>query len=128
MLPDDQPRYASADDSGASQVVKHPSDADGQDKTPHDPNSGQGFVVPVELPIIPLRGMVVFPQTLTPLMVGQPRSVRLVDDVAAGDRLVGLIASKDADNENPGPDDLVQIGTVGAVHRLFRAPDGTIRL
>ena len=46
----------------------------------------------------------------------------------AGDRLIGLVASKNPDLENPGPDDLYEVGTVATVHRLFRAPDGTIRL
>ncbi|MEJ2757023.1 MAG: endopeptidase La, partial [Anaerolineales bacterium] len=51
-----------------------------------------------------------------------------VDDVVSGNRLVGLVASKDPELETPGPDDLYQVGTVATVHRLFRAPDGTIRL
>jgi ATP-dependent Lon protease len=84
--------------------------------------------LPEELPILPLRGVVVYPQTAVPLTIGQPRSIRLVDDVASGQRLIGLLTSKDADNENPGPEQLYQIGTVAMIHRLFRAPDGTIRL
>ncbi len=84
--------------------------------------------VPEELPILPLRGVVVYPQTAVPLTIGQPRSIKLVDDVASGQRLIGLVTSKDAEAENPGPDDLYQIGTVAMIHRLFRAPDGTIRL
>jgi ATP-dependent Lon protease len=84
--------------------------------------------LPDELPILPLRGVVVYPQTAVPLTIGQPRSIRLVDDVASGQRLIGLLTSKDADNENPGPDQLYRIGTVAMIHRLFRAPDGTIRL
>lgn len=84
--------------------------------------------LPDELPILPLRGVVVYPQTAVPLTVGQPRSIRLVDDVASGQRLIGLLASKDPDNENPGPDQLHKVGTVAMIHRLFRAPDGTIRL
>jgi ATP-dependent Lon protease len=84
--------------------------------------------LPVELPILPLRGVVVYPHTSMPLTIGQPRSITLVDDVVSGDRLVGLVASKDPDLETPGPEDLYQIGTLATVHRLFRAPDGTIRL
>lgn len=84
--------------------------------------------LPSSLPILPLRGLVVYPQTGVPLTIGQPRSIRLVDDVVVGDRLIGLIASKDPDLENPGPENLYQIGTVAMIHRLFRAPDGTIRL
>jgi ATP-dependent Lon protease len=85
--------------------------------------------IPSELPILPLRGVVVYPQTAVPLTIGQPRSIRLVDDVMAGeDRLIGLVASKDPDLDAPGPEDLYPVGTVAIVHRLFRAPDGTIRL
>ena len=85
--------------------------------------------IPSVLPILPLRGLVVYPQTAVPLTIGQPRSIRLVDDVVAGEtRLVGLIASRDPDLETPEPKDLFAVGTVAMVHRLFRAPDNTIRL
>jgi len=85
-------------------------------------------ILPPSLPILPLRGLVVYPQTGVPLTIGQPRSIKLVDDVAVGDRMIGLIASKDLELENPGPENLYQIGTAAVIHRLFRAPDGTIRL
>jgi ATP-dependent Lon protease len=85
--------------------------------------------IPSVLPILPLRGVVVYPQTAVPLTIGQPRSIRLVDDVVAGnERLIGLVASKDPDLESPEPEDLYSTGTVAIVHRLFRAPDDTIRL
>jgi ATP-dependent Lon protease len=85
--------------------------------------------IPPELPILPLRGVVVYPQTAVPLTIGQPRSIKLVDDVMAGEeRLIGLVASKDPDLDSPAPEDLYSVGTVAIVHRLFRAPDGTIRL
>lgn len=85
--------------------------------------------IPTQLPILPLRGLVVYPETAVPLSIGQPRSIRLVDDVlSADDRLIGLVTSKDPQNEHPGPKDLYKVGTVASVHRLFRAPDGTIRL
>lgn len=85
--------------------------------------------IPTVLPILPLRGVVVYPQTAVPLTIGQPRSIRLVDDVVAGnERLIGLVASKDPELESPEPEDLYSTGTVAIVHRLFRAPDDTIRL
>ncbi|HLE91655.1 MAG TPA: endopeptidase La [Anaerolineales bacterium] len=83
---------------------------------------------PDVLPILPLRGVVVYPHTAVPLTVGQPRSIKLVDDVVAGDKLVGLLASKDPELETPGPNDLYRIGTIAIIHRLLRAPDGTVRL
>lgn len=83
---------------------------------------------PAEVPILPLRGLVVYPETAIPLTVGQPRSVKLVDEVVAGDRLVGLVTAHDPENETPGPGEVYTTGTLAAIHRLFRAPDGTIRL
>ena len=85
--------------------------------------------IPTVLPIMPLRGLVVYPQTAVPLTIGQPRSIRLVDDVVASEeRLIGLIASRNPELETPEPQDLFPVGTVAMVHRLFRAPDDTIRL
>ena len=84
---------------------------------------------PDVLPILPLRGVVVYPTTAVPLTVGQPRSVRLVDEVTGGEaKLVGLVAARDPELEQPGPNDLYTVGTIATVHRLLRAPDGTIRL
>ncbi|MBX3063784.1 MAG: endopeptidase La [Anaerolineae bacterium] len=84
--------------------------------------------IPDEIPILPLRGLVVYPQTAMPLNVGQPRSIRLVDEAVAADRLVGLIAARNPEQETPGPDEIYRVGTLAAIHRLFRASDGTIRL
>jgi ATP-dependent Lon protease len=83
---------------------------------------------PEIVPILPLRGVIVFPQTAVPLTIGQPRSIKLVDDVVAGTRFIGLVAAKDPNIETPGPEDLYTIGTLATIHRLLRAPDGTIRL
>jgi ATP-dependent Lon protease len=94
-----------------------------EDITDQQPDS-----IPEELPILPLRGLVVYPQTAVPLTIGQPRSVRLVDDAMAGDKLIGLVTSKNPELENPNPEDLYNTGTVAVIHRMFRAPDGTIRL
>jgi len=89
------------------------------------PDSDQ---MPSEVAILPLRGLVVYPQTALPLTIGQPRSIKLIDDIAVSNRLVGLVTSQNPDLENPGPDHLFKIGTLGMIHRLFRAPDGTIRV
>jgi ATP-dependent Lon protease len=84
--------------------------------------------IPEELPILPLRGVVVYPLMVLPLTVGQPRSVRLIDDAVVSDRLVGLVASKDAEIEEPAPDEVNRIGTVALIHRLIKSPDGTMRI
>jgi ATP-dependent Lon protease len=94
-----------------------------------DASSKKTGDVPQVLPILPLRGLVVFPSTAVPLTIGQPRSIRLVDDVMEADeRVIGLVASRDPQLEAPEPSDLYSVGTVAMVHRMFRAPDGTIRL
>lgn len=104
------------------------SDEDVEEEQPFEPEELEDQI-PSVLPILPLRGVVVYPQTAVPLTIGQPRSIRLVDDVVAGDeRLIGLVASTDPDLETPGPKDLFSVGTVAIVHRLFRSPDDTIRL
>jgi ATP-dependent Lon protease len=81
-----------------------------------------------DLPLLPLRGLVVFPESAVPLTVGQPRSIKLIDDVVAQELKVVLVAAKDPSLETPNPDDIHTIGTLAAVHRFFRAPDGTIRV
>ncbi len=91
-------------------------------------DEGTAIDLPEELPILPLRGLVVYPQTAIPLTVGQERSIQLVDEVVAGNRMIGLVASKDPSLGSPGPEEVQQIGTLATIHRLFRTPDGTIRL
>ena len=100
------------------------------DDTPPEELEEEGTAIdlPEELPILPLRGLVVYPQTAIPLTVGQERSIQLVDDVVAGNRMVGLVASKDPSLGTPGPDQVQTVGTLATIHRLFRTPDGTIRL
>nr|WP_231854265.1 endopeptidase La [Anaerolinea thermophila] len=91
-------------------------------------NPSGGAQIPGNLPILPLRGLVVYPQIAVPLTIGQPRSIRLVDDVVIGEKLIGLVTSRNPELDNPGPEDLYSYGTVAVVHRMFRVPDGTIRL
>ncbi len=84
-------------------------------------------VLPSELPILPLRGVVVYPLTAIPLTVGQERSLKLVDDLGSG-QMVGLVTSLDEELDVPGPDEVHRVGTLATIHRLFRLPDGNIRL
>jgi ATP-dependent Lon protease len=86
------------------------------------------FTIPDALPVLPLRETVVFPLTAVPLAVGQPRSVRLVDDVMRGNRLLALVAQRDPTIEPATPDILYRVGTVGVIHQLARVPDGSVRL
>jgi ATP-dependent Lon protease len=92
-----------------------------------DENDSEKY--PEVLPVLPLRGLVVYPQTAVPLTIGQARSIRLVDDVMAQDeRIIALVTSRNPELETPGPSDLFEVGTIAMVHRMFRAPDGSIRL
>ncbi|HEY4094032.1 MAG TPA: endopeptidase La [Baekduia sp.] len=84
--------------------------------------------VPETLPVLPLRETVPLPDTLTPLAIGQERSVQLVNDVLAGDRLLVMVASRNPELETPGPEDLYDVGVVGAVARMIKIPDGTLRI
>ena len=88
----------------------------------------QSVSVPEALPVLPLRDTVAFPETMLPLAVGQERSIKLVDDVLGGNRMMVMAASTDPENENPGPDQLYRVGVVGVVARMMKVPDGTVRI
>lgn len=83
---------------------------------------------PTELPILPLRDTVLFPMVALPLSVGRERSVKLVDEAAPGDKLIGVVVQRDASIEHPTPEDLYWIGTIAYIHQVFKLPDGTSRL
>src|SRR5436190_17190824 len=84
--------------------------------------------IPGTLPVLPLRETVPLPDTLTPLAVGQERSVALVNDVLAGNRMLVMVASKNPELEQPAPEDLYDIGVVGSIARMLKVPDGTLRI
>jgi ATP-dependent Lon protease len=83
---------------------------------------------PAALPVLPLKETVVFPQSMSPLAIGQERSVRLIDDVVAGDRLLALVTARDGSIESPGWDDIYEVGTVALIHKMIKVPDGTLRI
>ncbi|MGH3031697.1 MAG: LON peptidase substrate-binding domain-containing protein, partial [Gaiellaceae bacterium] len=80
------------------------------------------------LPILPLRDIVVFPDSMTPLAVGQERSIRLVDEAVAGDRTIALVTSRTAEEEAQGAEDLYEVGASAVIHKMIRVPDGTLRV
>jgi ATP-dependent Lon protease len=84
--------------------------------------------IPDILPVLPLRDTVVYPFAVQPLGVGQERSIRLIDDVMRGNRLVVLVAQKSAEIEQARPDEIFKIGTVSRIARMIRMPDGTIQI
>ena len=84
--------------------------------------------IPEELPILPLRKAVVYPLTAQPLTVGKPRSIKLIDDAVLGKRIIGLVAAKNPEVDEPGPDDIYPVGTAAMILGLRKAPGGTILL
>ncbi len=85
--------------------------------------------IPEVLPILPLRNVVVFPLAFVPLSVGQPRSIRLVDDIAGlPERVIGLVTMTNPEVPEPGPDGVYQVGTAAYVHRIVKSGEGNIGL
>jgi len=87
-----------------------------------------GDELPATLPVLPLKETVVFPESMTPLAIGQERSITLIDDVVAGDRLLALVTVRDEEPDTPAWDDLYDVGTAAVVHKMIRVPDGTLRI
>jgi ATP-dependent Lon protease len=84
--------------------------------------------IPTTLPVLPLKETVVFPDSATPLAIGQERSIALIDDVVARDGKLALLTVETPDVEQPGWDDLYEVGTAAIVHKLIKVPDGTLRI
>jgi ATP-dependent Lon protease len=95
---------------------------------PAFPRDGDAVVAPSRLPVLPLRDTVTFPDTLTPLAVGQERSIRLVNDALTGDRMLVMLGAKDPELETPGPEQLHTVGVAGVVARMLKVPDGSLRI
>src|SRR5947209_15181105 len=123
------------DEEGINNDTAMPVDQNGKDEieesdaTVHDSDDDEDrLTIPDVLPVLPLKDTVIYPFSVQPLAVGQERSIRLIDEVMRGDRLVVLVAQKSADLEQAGPDDVFRIGTVSRVARMLRMPDGTIQI
>ncbi len=80
------------------------------------------------LPVLPLRNVVSYPHALLPLSVGLPRSVELLEDALDGERLIVLLAMTDPSIEEPGPEEVYQVGTVAQIERALRLEDGTYQI
>src|SRR5436309_14455963 len=88
----------------------------------------RSFQIPAELPTLPLRDTVLFPNSFMPLAVAREASVRLIDDASGGGKLIGVFTQREASVEEPLQDDLYPVGTVTAIHKMFKLPDGSLRL
>src|SRR5665647_1165244 len=81
--------------------------------------------VPDAIPILSLRNTVLFPGVVLPISIGRPRSIQLIKDAYRNDKIVGTVAQKDPDIENPDFRDLHTVGTIGQIVKLLEMPDGS---
>ncbi len=84
--------------------------------------------IPAELPVLPLRGTVAFPDLVMPLIVGREKSIRLVDDAMSKDKMIAIITQKNPDIEDPNPEDLYTVGTVATIMKMVKMVDGSQRV
>src|SRR5688500_2203113 len=86
------------------------------------------LVIPAELPVLPLRDTVLYPNSFMPLAVAREASVRLIDEATTSGRMIGVFTQREASVEEPVQEDLYPIGTATHVHKMFKLPDGSLRL
>src|SRR5437016_14668046 len=88
----------------------------------------QDLPIPDILPVLPLKDMVVFPYIIVPLSVSREKSINAVDAALAEQRVIMLTLQKRSDNESPAPSELHEVGTLAAIMRMLKLPDGRLRL
>ena len=100
------------------------------DKPPFEDLTGgeKALVIPPDLPILPLRDTVLFPNSFMPLAVARESSVRLIDEAIGTGKLIAVVTQRDASVEEPRAEDLYPIGTATHIHKMFKLPDGSLRL
>ena len=84
--------------------------------------------IPDEVPILALRDTVIYPFMVSPLFVARPKSIKLIDDVLIGNRILGLVAQRKTDVEDPKGEDLFKYGTVATILKMLKFPDGSVRV
>src|SRR5947199_7485935 len=92
------------------------------------PESELQLQIPTELPLLPLRDIVIYPFMIVPLFVSREKSIRAVDEALGEHRMILLTCQKDLDKEEPQQDDLYRVGTVAVIMRMLKLPDGRIRI
>src|SRR5262245_31990407 len=90
--------------------------------------SVERLTIPDEMPVLPLRDTVLFPNSFMPLAVAREASVRLIDEATTAGRMIGVFTQREATVEEPLQDDLYPIGTATHIHKMFKLPDGSLRL
>ncbi|MFL9843613.1 endopeptidase La [Flavobacterium rhizosphaerae] len=92
--------------------------------TPEDEQEMNNEILPEELPILPLRNMVLFPGVVIPITAGRDKSIKLINDANSGNKIIGVVAQKDESVEEPSADDIHSVGTVARILRVLKMPDG----
>src|SRR5882724_11384847 len=105
-------------------IIKDPETDEGIEVADND----QQLQIPNELPVLPLRDIVIYPFMIVPLFVSREKSIRAVDEALGENRMILLASQRDLDKEEPGGDDLYSIGTVAVIMRMLKLPDGRIRI
>ncbi|MDQ7831789.1 MAG: endopeptidase La [Desulfovibrionaceae bacterium] len=121
--------------SGDNETLRvAPEAAAGPDTPPVDEKTGPGdgekaqLDIPLEMPVLPVRDIVVFNYMILPLFVGRDKSVQAVDAALSGNRYILILTQKDEKVDEPGPDDLHTVGTVGMIMRMLKMPDGRLKV
>ncbi|MBS7787080.1 endopeptidase La [Flavobacterium sp. CYK-55] len=94
--------------------------------TPEDEEEMYNEELPKTLPILPLRNMVLFPGVVIPISAGRDKSIKLINDANAGDKIIGVVAQKNEADEDPTKNDIHKIGTVARILRVLKMPDGNV--
>ena len=94
----------------------------------NDKSINDRIFYPADLPILPLRGTVAYPDLVIPLIVGRERSIRLIDDAMNTDKMIGIITQKNPDIEEPGIEDLHTVGTIASIMKMVKMVDGSQRI
>jgi len=97
-------------------------------ETPEAKAEGQARKAPETIPLLPVRDVVIYPFMILPLFVGREKSVRAVDESLSRDRLILLVAQRDAEKEDPGIDEILKVGTVAMIMRMLKMPDGRVKV
>ncbi len=99
-----------------------------QNNLPSNEMEQESIKLPVELPLLPIRDIVVYPYTILPLFVGREKSVRAVDDALSRGRIIFLVTQKSANIDSPSPEQLYRFGTISMIMRLLKLPDGRVKI
>jgi ATP-dependent Lon protease len=94
--------------------------------TPEDEEEMSKEKLPESLPILPLRNTVLFPGVVIPITAGRDKSIRLINEANAGDKIIGVVAQINEEDEDPTKNDIHQIGTVARILRVLKMPDGNV--